>query len=124
LNKWQRQKEKDYQRRLKEEEYERRCEEERYEREQAELYWNCPFFRHCWNEGLKLPARHNCPKCSNQYLEFRQSQVNCQSIHECLSYQSNDMDRHIKNKEVHDRLGKRAYDQNLAGRDKEKEYVW
>ena len=44
LNKWQRQKEKDYQRRFKEEKYERRCEEERYEREQAELHWNCPFF--------------------------------------------------------------------------------
>jgi hypothetical protein len=47
LNKWQHQKEKDYQRRLQEEEYERRCEEERYEREQAELHWSCPFFRHC-----------------------------------------------------------------------------
>jgi hypothetical protein len=47
LNKWQCQKEKDYQCQLKEEEYEHRCEEERYEREQAKLYWNCPFFRHC-----------------------------------------------------------------------------
>ena len=47
LNKWQRLKEKDYQRRLEEEEYEHRCEEERYEREQVELHWNCPFFRHC-----------------------------------------------------------------------------
>ena len=71
LNKWQCQKEKDYQRRLEEEEYEHRCEEERYEREQAKLHWNCPFFRHCWNEGLKLPTRRNCPKCSNKFLEFR-----------------------------------------------------
>jgi hypothetical protein len=54
LNKWQCQKEKDYQCRLKEEEYECRCEEEMYERERAELHWSCPFFRHCWNEGLKL----------------------------------------------------------------------
>ena len=38
LNKWQCQKEKDYQRRLKEDEHERRCEEERYEREQAKLH--------------------------------------------------------------------------------------
>jgi len=38
LNKWQHQKDKDYQCWLKEEEYERRCEEERYEREQAELH--------------------------------------------------------------------------------------
>ena len=96
LNKWQRQK-KDYQRQLEEEEeYWRRYEEERYEREQAELHWNYPFFRHCWNEGLKLSTRCNCPKCSNQYSEFRQSQANRRSIHEHLSYQSNDMDRCIK----------------------------
>ena len=74
LNKWQHQK-KDYQRWLKEEEYERRCEEERYEREQAELHWNCPFFRHYWNESLKSPTRHNYLECSNQYVEFRQSQA-------------------------------------------------
>ena len=73
LNKWQRQKEKDYQHRLEEEEYERWCEEERYEREQTELYWNCPFFKHYWNEGLKLPTRRNCRECNNQYSEFRQS---------------------------------------------------
>jgi hypothetical protein len=41
----------------------------------------------------------------------------------CLSYQSNNVDQRIKNEEVHDRLGKRAYDQNWAGRDEEKEYV-
>jgi hypothetical protein len=85
---------------------------ERYEREQAELHWNFPFFRHCWNEGLKLPTRHNCPECSNQYQEFRQSQANHRSIHERLSYQSNDTDRRVKNKGVHDQLGKRMYDQN------------
>ena len=30
------------------------------------------------------------------------------------------MDRRIKNKGVHDRLGKRTYDQNWAGRGEEK----
>ena len=34
------------------------------------------------------------------------------------------MDRRVKNKGVHDRLGKSAYDQNWAGRDEKKEYVW
>jgi ferredoxin-like protein FixX len=97
LNKWQRQKE-DYQCQLKEEEYERRCEEERYEREQAKLNWSCPFFRHFWNEGLKLPTRHNCLECNNQYAEFRQSQSNRRSIHKRLNYQPNGMDRRIKNK--------------------------
>ena len=99
-------------RRLEDEEYECQCEEETYEREQAELHWNCPFFRHCWNEGLKWPTRRNCPKCSNQYSGFRPSQANHWSIHERLSYQSNDMDRHVKNEGVHNRLGKRGYDQN------------
>ena len=123
LNKWQRQKE-DYWRRLEEKEYERWCKEERYEREQAELHWSCPFFRHCWNEGLKLPTRCNCLEYSNQYAEFRQSKANHWFVHERLSYQSNDMDRGIKNKGVHDQLGKRAYDQNQADHDEEKEYVW
>jgi hypothetical protein len=34
------------------------------------------------------------------------------------------MDRYIKNEGVHDRLGKHTYDQNWAGRDEEKEYIW
>ena len=65
LNKWQRQKKKDYQQWLKDQTYQHQLKKERYEREQAELHWNCPFFRHCWNEGLKLPTRHDCPECRN-----------------------------------------------------------
>jgi hypothetical protein len=35
------------------------------------------------------------------------------------------MDHRIKNEEVHNRLGKRGYDQNWASHDEErKEYVW
>jgi hypothetical protein len=71
-----------------------------------------------------LPTRHNCPECSNQYAEFRQSQANRRSIHEHFNYQSNDMDQRIKNKGVHDRLGKRVHDQNWTDRDEEKEHVW
>ena len=110
----------DYQRWLEEKEYQCQQEKERYERKQAKSHWNCPFFRHCWNEGLKLPTRHNDPKCSNQFLEFRYSQANLQSIHEHLSYQSNDMDQRVKNERVHDRLGKRVHDQNWADRDDER----
>ena len=47
LNKWQWEKENDYQRWLKDQEYQRQLERERYERKQAESHWNCPFFRHC-----------------------------------------------------------------------------
>ena len=46
LNKWQQQKEKDYQHWLEEQEYQRQQEKERYERKQAKSHWNCPFFRH------------------------------------------------------------------------------
>ena len=71
-----------------------------------------------------MPTRRNCLECSNQYAEFRQSQANRRSIHECLNYQYNNMDRRVKNEGVHDRLGKHAYDQSRADRDEEKEYVW
>ena len=67
-----------------------------YEREQAELHWKCPFFRHCWNEGLKLPTRHDCLECSNQYREYRQSQTNRRSIHAQDAYHHNNMDRRLK----------------------------
>ena len=43
LNKWQRQKKKDYQRWLKDQAYQHQLKQEKYEREQAELHWNCPF---------------------------------------------------------------------------------
>ena len=47
LNKWQWQKEKDYQRWLEKQEYQRQQEKERYKRKQAKSHWNCPFFGHC-----------------------------------------------------------------------------
>ena len=70
-----------YQRWLEEKEYQRQ-QEERYKIEQTESHWNCLFFRHCWNEGLILSTRNNCPEYSKQYWEFRQSQVNRRSIHD------------------------------------------
>ena len=54
--------------------------QEKYERrriqEENEYNWNCPFFQHCWNEGLKLPTLNNCPECNDQYWEFCQVKVN------------------------------------------------
>ena len=127
LNKWQRQKEKDYQWWLEDQKYQHQLEEERYERKQAESHWNCPFFRYCWNEGLKLPTRHDCPWCSNQNWEFRQSQINRRSIHAQDAYHHNNMNRRLKNKSIHDRLGKRVVDQDWADHEEEsnkKEYIW
>jgi hypothetical protein len=110
LNKWQRQKEKYYQHWIEEKEYQRQQEEERYEREQAKSHWNCPFFRHCWNKGLKLPTRNNCPEYSEQYWEFRQSQASHRSIHARIEYQHKNRDQRLKNRSVDDRLGKRVVD--------------
>jgi hypothetical protein len=63
LNKWQRQQEKERYQQQKYEEEKRRLEEEahrkeqeEYAREQERAHWRCAFFRHCWNEGLKLPT--------------------------------------------------------------------
>jgi hypothetical protein len=63
LNKWQRQLEKERYQKRKHEEERRRAEEEayrrdleQYTREQERAHWGCTFFRHCWNEGLKLPT--------------------------------------------------------------------
>jgi len=68
---------------------------------------------------LKLPTRHDCPECSNQYWEFRQSQTNRWSIHAQDAYHHNNMDRSLKNKSVHD--------QDWADHEKEdnkRKYVW
>jgi hypothetical protein len=83
LNKWQRQQKKECYQKQKYEEEKRRYEEEvhrkereEYVREQERAHWGCAFFRHCWNEGLKLPTLNNCPECSDKYTEYRQDTVN------------------------------------------------
>jgi hypothetical protein len=89
LNKWQHQQEKECYQKQKYEEERRRFEEEarrieleEHAREQERAHWGCAFFRHCWNEGLKLPALKNCPECSDKYTEYRQESVNRRSVHE------------------------------------------
>ena len=72
-----------------------------------------------------MPTRNNCPECSDQYWEFRQSQANCRSIHAQDAYHHNNMDRRLKNGSVHDRLEKRVVDQNWADYESnEEECVW
>jgi hypothetical protein len=87
-------------------------------------YFRVVFLQTLLEQGLKLPTRCNCLACSNQCAEFRQSQSNRRSIHERLNYQSDSMDRRIKNKRVHDRLDKRVCDQNWTDHDEEKDYIW
>jgi hypothetical protein len=128
LNKWQRQKEKEhiqqereYQEWFEEEEYRNYRDKERRAREDNESHWNCPFFRHFWNEGLKLPTLNNCPECSDQYWEYRQARANHRSVHDR-------MDRRLKIESVHDRLGKRIVDQDIVEQDvggyKQEECIW
>ena len=84
-------------------------------------------FKHCWNEHLKLTTRNNCLECSEQYWEFRQSQANHRSIHAQDEYHHNNMDWRLKNRSVHDQLGKRVVDQNWADYEEEgngEAYVW
>ena len=74
-----------------------------------------------------MPNRNDCPECSEQYWEFRQFEANRPSIHARDEYHHNNMDRRLKNRSVHDRLGKRVVDQNWAGYEEEsneEEYVW
>ena len=75
---------------------------------------------------MKLPTKNNCPECSEEYWEFRQSQANRRSIHAQDAYHHNNMDRHLKNKNVHNRLRKRVVDQDGADYEEgnEKGYVW
>ena len=78
-------------------------------------------------KGLKLPTRYDCPECNNQYREYRQSQTNRWSIHAQDAYHHNNMDRCLKNKSIHDRLGKRVVDQDWADyeeEDSKRRYVW
>jgi hypothetical protein len=91
LNKRQRQLEIERYQKQKHEEERRRAEEEacrrdleQYTREQERAHWGCAFFRHCWNEGLKLPTLRNCPECSDKYLEYRQETVNRRPVHEII----------------------------------------
>ena len=52
--------------------------------------------------------------------------MNRWSIHARIGYHHDNMDRRLKNRSVHDRLGKRVIDQNWADyeEDNEEEYVW
>ena len=100
-------------------------------KEREESHWDCPFFRHCWNEGLKLPARNNCPECSEQYHGYRQARVNRRPIQERLGARFPEDDRRLKNEDSKPHVSKRIADQAWADvedsdddLDSPQEYVW
>jgi hypothetical protein len=132
LNKWQHQQEKErYQKQKYEEEAQRFEEEahrrklEEHAREQEHAHWGCAFFRHCWNEGLKLPTLNNCPKCSDKYTEYRQDTVNRRSVHERIGRIHPSDGRRVKINEVNDHPMKRYADQKWVDQEEqEREYIW
>jgi hypothetical protein len=131
LNKWQCQQEKEHYQKHKYEEEKRRYEEEahrkereEYAREQERAHWGCAFFRHCWNEGLKLPTLNNCPKCNDKYIEYKQDTVNRRSVHERIGRVHYD-GRRLKINEIDDQPRKRYADHRWVDHEEEKdrEYV-
>jgi hypothetical protein len=78
----------------------------------------CAFFRHCWNEGLKLPTLRNCPECSDRYSEYRQETVNRPSVHERIGRMHPNGGRRQKINEVIDHPRKRQADQRWLIRKK------
>jgi hypothetical protein len=132
FNKWQRQQEKERYQKQKYEEEKRRFEEEAHRRKLEELareqecaHWGCAFFRHCWNEGLKLPTLNNCPECSDIYTEYRKDTVNRQSVHERIGKIHPSDGRRVKINEVIDHPRKIYADQKWVDHEEQEcEYVW
>jgi hypothetical protein len=101
-----------------EEEMHRR-EREDHAREQERAHWGCAFFRHCWNEGLKIPMLNNCPECSDKYT------VNRRSVHERIGRIHPSDGQRIKINEVDDHPRKRYADHKWVDHEEhEREYVW
>src|SRR6187551_190211 len=128
LNKWKRQQENERYQRHRREEEKRRYEEERYREEQEEYareqeraHWGCAFFRHCWNEGLKLPTWSNCPECNDKHDEHRQDTVNRRSVHERIGRIHSSDDRRFN-----DQPRKRHADYRWFDHEEEEDhaYVW
>jgi hypothetical protein len=84
---------------------------EEHAREQERAHWGCAFFRHCWNEGLKLPTLNNCAECSDRYTEYRKDTVNRRSIHERIGRIHPNDGRRVKINKVDDHPRKRYADQ-------------
>jgi hypothetical protein len=128
LNKWQCQQEKERYQKHKYEEEKRRYEEEMYRKEQEEYmreqeraYWGCAFFRHCWNEGLKLPTRNNCPECSDKYTEYKQETVNRRSIHGRIGRVHPSDGRRLKINKIDDQPRKRYADHRWVDHQEQEE---
>jgi hypothetical protein len=131
LNKWQRQQEKERYQKHKYEEEKRRYEEEmcrkeqeEYMREQERAHWGCAFFRHCWNEGLKLPTQNNCPECSDKYTEYKQDIANRRSVYERIGRVHPSDGRRLKINRINDQPRKRHADHKWVDHEEEEDHEY
>jgi hypothetical protein len=54
--------------RQRKDQYQQQQEERRREEwHRHKDHWRCPFFIHCWEEGIKLLTVENCPECNGYY---------------------------------------------------------
>lgn len=84
---------------------EKKCRYQEKVKEQNEGHWHCSFFKHCWNEGLRLPAKGNCPEHSQQYKEYMESRNNDyqedrQSVYDQLGERIDDRDQYKNHQEA------------------------
>jgi hypothetical protein len=76
LRKYQYQYQQHLQRETEEEEYERRTRKRLRKREDTRDHWHCPFFKYCWDSGMKrLPNLEDCPECKSQKQDARSASV-------------------------------------------------
>jgi hypothetical protein len=91
-----------------------------------EGHWRCPFFKYCWEEGIKLPTVENCPECNAAYNNGNSSKRVCfddkrpvakdhhgfdnqrVSVHDRLGGKDSVHDRLGGKASIHDRLGGKA----------------
>jgi hypothetical protein len=71
-----------------------------------ERHWRCPFFKYCWEEGVKLPMAENCPECNRAYNNNNSSKRACfYDRRPAAKYHRGFDNQQVS---VHDRLGGKA----------------
>jgi hypothetical protein len=76
-------------------------------------HWRCPFFKYCWEEGIKLLTAENCPECNGSYNNSNSSKRVCFDDRRPLAGDHCEFsDQRVL---VHDRLGGKASVHNRLG---------
>jgi hypothetical protein len=78
-----------------------------------EGHWRCPFFKYCWEEGIKLPMAENCPECNGAYNNSNSSKRGCFDDRRLAAKDHRGFDN--QQVLVHDQLGGKASIHNRPG---------